>query len=69
MAWTRHSRKELIIRRMSIGILESYRQRSSCRMSLKDAAHDRRPVGLDTRRRALRTALPSQDVLLEILLR
>ena len=38
-------------------------------MALEDAAHDRRPVGLDTRRRALRTALPSQDVLLEILLR
>ena len=38
-------------------------------MSLEDAAHDHRPVCLDSRRRALRTALPSEDVLLEILLR
>ena len=38
-------------------------------MALEDAAHDRRSVGLDTRRRALRTALPSQDILFEILLR
>ena len=37
-------------------------------MAFEDSAHDGGHISLDTRRSALRTALPAQDILLEILL-
>ena len=51
---------------MRIGILKSHSQRRTRRMALVNAAHDLGEIGLDARSRTLRTALPPEDILLEI---
>ena len=69
MTRARHCRKKLIVRGMRIGILKSHSQRRTRRMALVNAAHDLGEIGLDARSRTLRTALPPEDILLEIRLR
>ena len=69
MSRTRHSCKQLIIRRFGILILEDDCQGSTCSVTFEHAAYDLRLIIFNTRCRTLCTALPTKKILLEILLR
>ena len=68
VARTRHGLEQGVVLRVDIRITEYDGKRCAGRMTLICTADNHRLVVLDARGRALRTALPPQDILLEILL-
>ena len=67
MARTRHSCEQAIVSGLGVGVLENDGEWSTCGHSLKHTADNPWGISLNARSRALCTALPSEDILCEIL--